>query len=191
MSTRGTVMTTRGITKLAMMSLQHRYTPTTWTVQLSALPIAPQSQDNCIPERSKPGLQMFSNESKERSTKMRMRCLAMFSILPSCFLSFAHSCIRFPACFLASLLCNWALSIPNTHALVHSQDGDVVLEDTESEKRLESALRQLQRERYQMLFDQIRKKTLFMTPLTEVPKRAEVSIPVALCERTEKSIIAK
>ena len=74
---------------------------------------------------------------------------------------------------------------------MHSQDGDVVLEDTESEKRLESALRQLQRERYQMLFDQIRKKTLFMTPLTEVPKRAEVSIPVALCERTEKSIIAK
>jgi len=55
-------MNTRGITKLAMSSLQHGYTPTTGTVQLSALNIAPESQDNSVTERSKPGLLVFSKE---------------------------------------------------------------------------------------------------------------------------------
>lgn len=58
-----------------------------------------------------------------------------------------------------------------------------MLEDTDCEQRLESALRQIQRERYEILFDQIRERILFMTPLAEVPKRVDWSVPSALCEK--------
>jgi len=34
-----------------------------------------------------------------------------------------------------------------------------------------------------MLFDQIRERILFMTPLAEVPNRVDWSVPVALCEK--------
>ena len=58
-----------------------------------------------------------------------------------------------------------------------------MLEDTDCAHRLDSALRQIQRERYEILFDQIRGRILFMTPLAEVPKPVDWSVPSALCEK--------
>ena len=75
-------------------------------MQLSVLPIALKSQDNGIPERSKPGLQVFSKESEGEAHEDEDEVPGNVLYLALSFSLFTLSCSRFPACFLANLLCN-------------------------------------------------------------------------------------